>query len=395
MGLDSSHNIVLFLTLSLTYSGCVFAASEQEQADTISAYKKNIKQLEFHYGVYSEKLVEQMLGLGLFYQTQNDHKQAALMLERALQNRRINNGLYDLTQIPILENLIKSNVINGDWSAVDRNYQQILWLHKRNYDYTAPELLAVLDRVGQWKLVAYSQYLTKDNSLKILNEAKNIYNDALTILSSSYSETDPRLIRLLYGQALVNYNMAFYISNLRYESDKAESRSKAIIKHIYKVGKVLKRLVAIYEASPELEKKEYANALVHLGDWHLLQKRLNSAHEVYNKAYSLLDDDADNQKDLERLFSEPKSIPTLQANLAELNEYQINEDEQTEAFTSFNVSKKGRARNIKILEIKPSENVRTKRTVKNTIKLRQYRPRYENGEPVVTYDHKMRIVLAD
>lgn len=427
----SRQKIIISLLVSFAYSNHACAVSEH--TESISAYQENIQKLESEYGVYDAQLGEQLLGLGLVYQLENQHEQATDVLTRALQIKRINNGLYDLGQVAILEKVIKSNIETEDWLNVDRHYQQILWIHKRNYGETAPELLPVLDKVARWKLTAYKKRLISKDSHILLHEAAGIYSDTINILSAQYGDSDPRLINSLYGQAITNYEMAFHTADIpigkfrqrslrssfqticrpvvrsngqvtqncqtgrtasaSYYASIQQSKEFAVGVSLRKVGKALKQINAIYEANPELSTVDHAYAMSHLGDWNLLQGRRISAHETYRKAYSMLANDIDNQQHLTRLFGAPNKIPALQIILPDLKEHQKSNDIDAYTLASFNVSRSGRPTNIKILEVHPTDKKVSHITVKKAIKARQYRPRYENGEPVDTIGHKLRVSM--
>jgi len=362
--MELDNKIMILLAAALVYS-------VPGQADTVVAYQRHIKNLESNQGIYGAQLGEPLMGLGLAYQIENDHERAAAMFKRALQIKRINNGLYDLGQVPILDQLIKSNIAKQNWIDVDGNYQWMLWLHRRNYDGDDPGLLPVLDRVGRWKLNAYKHRLLKDREEYLLRDADSIYRETIASVSA-YNATDPRLVGLLYGQALANYPI---IPN--------------------KVGRILQRVITIYETNPELPRLGHANALIHLGDWRLLQGRHAGAHRAYRDAHALLASDAANREHLASLFGVPRIIPDVKMTLPELDEYRNNRAQREYVIASLDVSEHGRPGNVKILELSLPKGKGNDRTAKKVVKSRRYRPRYQNGEPVATVDHQIHIVRGD
>ena len=119
-----------------------------------------------------------------------------------MQIKRVNEGLYSTSQLLILEQLIESNIASADWEEVDRNYQQLLWIHKRNYDAGDPRLLPVVDMVGRWKLKAYKENLLDGSAISTIGESEKLFRDTIVILERQYGENDPRLINPLYGQGI-------------------------------------------------------------------------------------------------------------------------------------------------------------------------------------------------
>lgn len=366
MDLDNKTMILLAVAL-----GCSAPGQADTQADTVVAYQRHIKDLESNQGIYGAQLGEPLMGLGLAYQIENDHERAAATFKRALQIKRINNGLYDLDQVPILDQLIKSNIAKQNWMDVDGNYQRMLWLHRRNYEGDDPGLLTALDRVGRWKLNAHRHRLLKDREEYLLRDADRIYRETIAAVSAR-NATDPRLIGLLYGQALANYPI---IPN--------------------KVGRILQRVITIYETNPELPKLGHANALIHLGDWRLLRGWQDGAHQTYRDAHALLASDAANREHLASLFGAPRIIPDVKMVLPELDEYRNSRAEREYVLALLDVSEHGRPGNIKILELSLPDGRGNDRTAKKVVKSRHYRPRYQNGEPVATVEHQVHIVRGD
>ena len=62
---------------------------------------------------------------------------------------------------------------------------------------------------------------------------------------------------------------------------------------------------------------------------------------------------------------------------------------------SFDVSPSGKATNIQIVEASIEDNVSYKRRAKRSIAATKFRPRYENGEPVLTTGVSLRYVFND
>ena len=201
------------------HAGNISAAADAQASDTpeltrsIAEYEREIQARESEHGVYDPATGEYLLSVGLVYQNAGRHDEAVDAFTRALQIKRVNEGLQSTGQLLILEQLIKSNIAGADWEEVDRNYQQLLWIHKRNYDPGDPRLLPVVDTVGRWKLKAYKENLLDTSATRIISESEKLFRDTITILERQYGENDPRLINPLYGRALTNYQYAIEVAN--------------------------------------------------------------------------------------------------------------------------------------------------------------------------------------
>ena len=406
----------------------------QTQVDlsrSVAEYEQEIRRREAEHGVYDPATGEYLLSVGLVYQNNGQHDDAVDAFARALQIKRVNEGLQSIGQLLILEQLIKSNIANADWEEVDRNYQQLLWIHKRNYDTGDPRLLPVVDKVGRWKLKAYKENLLDGSALTTIGESEKLFRDTINILERQYGENDPRLINPLYGRALTNYQYAIEVANTpqdefhgagsptrtqvicrtvptpnggarricntirvpdpSYYATQSSNKDFALGQRIVAVGKALKQIVQIHENNPELPKDSHARALVHLGDWNLLRGKKTTAYKNYKSAHQLLAGNGEHQEIIRELFGKPQNLPALRLPLPEIDD-KLEEEKTTTVLASFDVSRSGRAKNVQIIESEPPDATSARRKAKKTIRGRLYRPRFENGEPVATVGNKIRIV---
>ncbi len=398
---------------------------------SIAEYEREIQAREAEHGVYDPATGEFLLSVGLVYQNDGKHDEAVDALTRALQIKRVNEGLYSTGQLLILEQLIKSNIASANWEEVDQNYQQLLWINKRNYDAGDPRLLPVVDTVGRWKLKAYKEDLLDSSAISTIDESEKLFRDTIIILERQYGENDPRLINPLYGRALTNYQYAIEVANTpqdkfhgtgsptrtqvmcrtvptanggarricntirvpdpSYYASQSSSKDFALGQRIVAVGKALRHIVQIHETNPDLPRDSHAKALVHLGDWNLLRGKKTTAHKNYKSAYQLLADTGEHQEVIEELFGKPQNLPALRLPLPEIDD-KLEQEKTTSVLASFDVSRTGRAKNVQILESEPPDATSARRKAKKTIRGRIYRPRFENGEPVNTVGNKIRIV---
>ena len=418
------------------HAGSVAAAAGKpppasEPARSAAEYEREIQAREAEHGVYDPATGEYLLSVGLVYQNAGRHEEAVDAFARALQIKRVNEGLQSAGQLLILEQLIKSNIAKAAWKEVDRNYQQLLWIHKRNYEPGDPRLLPVVDTVGRWKLKAYKENLLDSSAVRIIGESEKLFQDTIDILERQYGENDPRLINPLYGRALTNYQYAIEVANTpqdefhgagsptrtqvicrtvptanggarricntirapdpSYYASQSSNKDFALGQRIIAVGKALKQIVQIHEANPDLPRDSHARALVHLGDWNLLRGKKTTAYKNYKAAYRLLADSGEHQAAIHELFGKPHNLPALRLPLPDVDE-KLEEEKSTSVLASFDVSRSGRAKNVQIIESEPPDATSARRKAKKTIRGRLYRPRFEQGEPVATVGNKIRIL---
>lgn len=408
------------------------AAEATRRQQSIAHYERQIREREAEHGVYDPATGEYLLAVGLVHQQAGNHSEAVRAFNRALQIKRVNEGLHGAGQVIILEQLLKSNIAAAAWEEVDRNYHQLLWVHKRNYDLGDPRLLPVIDMVGRWKLKAYKEDLLEDSAIRTLGESEKLFSGVIAILQSQYGEHDPRLIDPLYGRALTNYQYAIEVANApqeefhgvgsptrtqvicrtiptpnggarricntirvpdpTYYASQSSNQDFAVAQRIATVGRSLKQIVEIHETRPDLSVASHARALAHLADWRLLRGKRMTAYENYKTAYRLLADAGDQEALISELFGAPRHLPALRLPLPQVDKKLEEEKKTTTVLASFDVSGNGRPKNIRIIESDPENATSARRRAKKTIRARLYRPRFENGEPVATLNNKIRIV---
>ncbi len=407
------------------------AAQDRDERDRFLAeYQRRIQEREAEHGAYDPALGEYLLSAGLVYQENGQHEEAVRAFERSLQIKRVNEGLYGIGQVAVLEQLVQGNIAAARWEAVDQNYRQLLWVHQRNYAAGDPRLLPVIDLVGRWKLKAYAENLLDRGALTTIAESEKLFGDTVRILQRQYGENDPSLVNPLYGRALTNYQYAIEVANTpqgqfrgagsptrtqvvcravpapnggsrrvchtisvpnpNYYAGQAQSKDFALGQRLGVVGKSLQHIVRIHETHPELDRGAHARALTHLGDWNLLRDRRTTAFRNYKSAYQLLSADDEYQEVIEELFGKPQKLPALRLPLPGVDE-KVASEKVTTVAASFDVSRSGRARNVKIIESDPADAAAARRKARKTIRERIYRPRFENGEPVATLGNKIRI----
>ena len=376
--------------------------------DAVVRYQNSINELQKAHGVYDDRIGEELTGLGLAYRNLGQYREAIEAFNRSLYIKRINHGLHNLDQIPVLEQIIATNTALYDWEALDRNYQYLYWINRRSFGVTDPRLLPVIDRLAIWHLNAY-ELASDPIPFKHLLTAESLFYDAVTIIEANYGAYDQRLINPLYGIALANYQMALHAyssgdfneirSSSRYLNHldsmlEQEEAIQILISDCYRAGKqAMLKVIEIHAHNPDLPAANHGIALIHLGDWYLLFNRRSTANETYALAYAKLTDSGMQKDAIDQLLAQPRSLPALQMSMA----YQQQEEDSDDNYVvaRFDVSKTGHARNIEIIEAKPADNESLQRRAKETIRTTRFRPRLEDGQPVETTDVNIRYVIHE
>lgn len=409
----------------------VNAASSKEN-QYIQQYLDQIDEQEKLHGAMDPQLGEQYLGLGLLYKNHGQYKKAIDVLNRSLQIKRVNNGIQNMDQVPILKALISANAAAKNWDELDRNYHLLLWVYQRNLKPGDPELLPVIDAVGNWKLFAYKNALLKESPIATLYDLVDMYQSTVNLMTKLYGENDPRLIRPLKGLCIARYQMISQIENTplnefqgferrtrmetkcyqildpltgRFETvcgpievpnpnyyvSKQNVKNQKVSVEMYSIRNNLSRIVKIASANPSLPLLERADALINMGDWYFINDKKITALKNYKQAYQLLNSEAGNAELIEKLFGKPVRIPF--GKIASSDAGKDGKEISTPFVRlSFGVTVDGRARNIKIIEESKPKNYRIRKAARDSIRDAVFRPRLVDGKPVATAE--MELVIS-
>lgn len=121
----------------------------------IRRYEAAIAELQATAGPYSDPLREQYLGLGELYQQQGDHEKAIATFESAMHIDRVNDGLFTLRQLPIVENIIESYTALADFDELNDHEEYLYYIQQKSYDAGDQRLLAAKERWADWNVQSF------------------------------------------------------------------------------------------------------------------------------------------------------------------------------------------------------------------------------------------------
>ena len=371
---------------------------------SIARYETRIAELEAAEGPHAAGLVEVRQSLGLLHQQAGDHGQAIAVLRDALQSVRVNEGLHSMSQVAILEAIIDSNVALDAKDELRRNYEYLFWLYQRNYgDYSAG-LVPVIKRVGQWYFDLYN-FSPPNTTVEPLIAADDLYAKALKILPEDAPPRDRADI--LYKVAVINHHVAEDVLDpmlshreIR-EAMIPHGRSspylnEAAVRQYYanqsfhKGKRSLKRIIETYEKTLPDGIMDYARALVFMGDWLTVQRRVLEGARLYQRALAALEEHDADPALVDELFGEPQPIEQLPIPgepepQADADSYYVD--------ALLDVPESGWPHNIRIQAVHPPGETTLIPRAERGIAATRYRPRYRNGHPVATTDVPLRFVF--
>jgi tetratricopeptide (TPR) repeat protein len=162
-------------------------AADDPQED-IGAVLQTVRELEAEYGAYDQRVGEQLLGLGVAYTGAGQHPEAIDALRRALQINRINEGLYSLNQLPIIDLIMENQRATRRWRDLADSYDLLAWVCRRNYAPDDPRLLPILKRLRAWHINAYN--LDTGRALtQHFNAALALYQQGIDIIMAQTGDS--------------------------------------------------------------------------------------------------------------------------------------------------------------------------------------------------------------
>ena len=167
-------------------------ATQYQLADYPAAegsYRKSLELLESTQGISSRRLVVPLAGLGAVYAAQDQHAVAAELFDRALAVSRRADGLFNLQQLPLLDQAADSRYAISDFGGAEREHLYALKVAEQNFGYGDARTLPALLQLGAFY-----------ESLREFIAARNMYMRARDV-SLKPGVYDPNSVKALVGIA--------------------------------------------------------------------------------------------------------------------------------------------------------------------------------------------------
>ncbi|MBL4821730.1 MAG: hypothetical protein JKY98_12190 [Gammaproteobacteria bacterium] len=374
--------------------------------ESIRQYKAVIDELELEGGAWGQGLAQELTALGSLHQQQGTYLEAVEVYTRAMHVSRVNYGLDNLEQVPVVEQLIGSHVALGQWEKADQLHSYLYYTQKKAFGANDPRMIPVLDRLAKWSLSVFNVGYGEAVGLRLLT-AFYSFRAASDIVSTHFGEEDERFVNYLRDMAATAYlvarNPALMEEATRPEYRNVQDMFEDKINQIdginpsgYADGlKALERIVARYADKGDAP-VEHAQALTGLADWYLLFDRRRTAAGYYRDAFNILSEQENNEELIQNNFGEVKLIPELTANILQLNSENKSDQAQNPTSetgvidVSFDVTSYGAVTNFKMLTEETDNNSRVLTALRRNVRNRIFRPRVVAGKMERTRDNHFR-----
>lgn len=390
----------------------------------IDSYKKVILDLEQKGGAYEASLSEELLSLASLYQKTGEYGEAQTILNRAAHIARVNNGLFDASQVPLLQKVIENYVQLGDLMAADRQQEALFYMQQRLYDNNSPELLPGLKYFAEWNLFAATTNITPppvtdDNEsdekpivdmavfqYEHLLEAQNLYDAIARILIANPAVDQTNLAdaenKVLFISHLFATRYGFTgsfdapsFSGFSSTSDGSYMRRNDMS---YRTGTdILQSRITRLEQQPAPDLKRLAKAKMELADWLLISNRRMTALDVLREAHRQLAEAGMPAAELNDLFNPPlpQEIPAFMIPGYSRADLGIPQDASLKyrgfVDLEFDVNRFGNPSSIHVLGTSSDTDKEIPAHLVNYIRYSQFRPRLlEDGSVNNTDNYRLR-----
>ena len=327
--------------------------------DAQASYLEGISQLSAELGSDSPALIEPYSELARIYMLNDQPLEAITVLETARDVSHQNYGLFNLEQVPLLDQIGRAYLQLGNTDEAQNLQRERLNVALRRFGEDDPRTIPYRNHLADY----YDQ-----SRMRLV--AREEYEAVLDIQRETYGENDGRLLIPLSQLTSIDIRLG----NIR------SARGQ------------LRRLL---ESSTNATPFQRASALAVLGDWELVRSRREAALDYYREAYAALQDELPSLA--EEFFASPHFVDF--APPASPVDWRSNPDSYAWGFIEmqFGVSAEGKATNIVISRSSPPlvmDDLYGRRLAEAS-----FRPRLADGEPVptpgVSYRHEFRYTVDE
>lgn len=345
----------------------------QFQTDQFTAAQQNfeaaIEVIEDNEDRLNAQLVNPLKGLGASQLESGRPDLASKTFMRAVHVTHVNEGPHNLDQVELLESIAETFVRMGDIDQAKEAQDTIFALNIHAYELDTPELVPSLLRRAEWQHRAgfiYDERASLRRAIRIIEKHSG---------KGSLELVEP-LIRL--GRSY------FYL-----DSSGAGSFHDS---HVSSGEIYFRRAARIAGEHPETNWQVVTQTTLALGDFYMYNNNSHRGRQVYSDTWKYLSED-DSRLDVRR--EQLESVVPLKHNKLPL--YVSNDEEDSEQegekpllqgsiSISYEVTIKGRASDLKLIEAQPPEFTKMLNYMQREVRRRIYRPRLEEGEVVNTPD---------
>lgn len=348
-----------------------------------ASYRRSLDLLEASQGIASRRMIVPLAGLGAAYAALDQHALAAEQFDRALAVSRRADGLFNLVQLPLIEQAADSRARLGDNGGVVRELLYALKVLEKQYGFDDPRTLPALQRLaGFYESIAdfvgarMMHLRIRDISMRESGGFNALAIRSLVAIARSHRmqyTADPESLDDLAERDPVT-GLPVDQSNRAVRLVTAPNADRTGLKSATLALEVLRSV----EDPP---RQLLAETLTELGDWQMVTSRPKEAMSYYTEASTIRS--ADPESGWTNPLLAPRMIfhraPTASKRAANAVKGEVL---VRRAVFSLTVTETGETRDISAVtsDMSESQLAQARRALDRAI----YSPRFEDGKPVAT-----------
>lgn len=386
-------------------------------------YLETITDVETEDGAYADALLENLVSLGSLYQQEGNHEKAIETFERAEHVSRINHGLFDASQFPIIEKSIDSYLAVGDIDNVLQYQRYLVYLNEKYYGKNASATVDSMAVLANRNMDVYTSIINRNEPVVSfsfsspggsgpsesddprrqvfgnLRIAQGNYARAILALienreffSTRILELEYKFLETLFLQAnrrAILDDPDFYLSERSSSITGSHLMSPFSRRNSfgYIEGKnTFDRILIYLKHNPDAPPEALATAMMDFGDWHLLFGRNMNAVRQYEQAYDLLQAEGVDPAVVSDLVKPaiPLQLPLITAKPNSREKFGLADDVilQPDGYIdiAFTINRYGNARKIRVLDKSENTTAAVERRLKRYLRNAPFRLRMVDGE---------------
>ena len=332
-------------------------------------FESAIEIIEDNEDLLHSQLVNPLRGLGASQLESGRPDKASASFRRAVHLTHVNMGPHNLDQIGILESLSETHLRLGSIDDAKQIQDRIYAINEHAYLHNAVEMVPALIRRADWQ-----------HRAGFINDERTTLRRAIRIIETVGGKYDTRLV-----EPLTQLGQSFFFVDL--SGTTSYSSPSVVTGESY-----FKRALRIASEDPDANWEMIAATSLVLGNYYMYLDNVKQANKIYMATWADLSSSDDRlafrRDNLERyvvlrsnLIPEFVSPPSKAAPTGQEIPFL-----QGTVTMKFDVSTKGRATSLTIIEAHPREFIDMQRNVQREMQRRIYRPQYDNAEAVSTTD---------
>jgi hypothetical protein len=302
-----------------------------------------------------------------------------------------------MSQQGLLRQLANSLAVIGQPIDGEKHMQYLLRMGEHAYGRNDQRMVALHCMVGRW----YADIAQMD-------QARRAYRNALEVAEDSAGRNDILVVEPLRGLARTfTEEIALTAIGIDTRKERLTTQPEDSFndvtepynpRYIPMEGeRALLRAIKTLLASPKASPEQLVETLVQTGDWYLLKMQAAKAMPFYSRAAAIVEEQGKDPKALgsaAMLLSFPAQVYYPTPQIAQRNQL-LPQDQIVERFVQvdFTVQPDGTIENARLVDKDASE--RQASQTLQAIKDARYRPKFENGQPVMTEAVSFRQTFRD